>query len=205
MGPIELLTTTIAVVFDPAPPPDIQLSEAFRRFMRVPLNISQGLDGSLMVVSNRDQIEVSLSPNKADVRDVSGIVERAQTTVPKVLAGVSEILSSSKTRSYGINFLFECNLDGDEDADAWLGRIFVDDRIVEVLGTSPSSDSIMISYGNGSKVQTIRLRVGDQRRIVANSNASEEIDTLPDNEKLEREIISQYHYLTELLRKVGGK
>ena len=125
--------------------------------------------------------------------------------MPKVLAGVSEILSSPKTRSYGINFLFECNLDGDEDADAWLGRIFVDDRIVEVLGTSPSSDSIMISFGNGSKVQTIRLQVGGQRRIVANSNASEEIDTLPDNEKLECEIISQYHYLTELLRKVGAE
>jgi hypothetical protein len=205
MPPVELLTATVAVICDPGPPPETDLVEAFRTLIRVPLNVSQTVDGSLIVASNRDQMEVSLSPNKVDVREVSGDAERAAEKIPRVLDGVFRMLSSPQTRSYGINFILESDLSGAEGATAWLGQTFLNESLSGKLDTTLSSDSVMLSFHQGSKVHTIRLQITDGTRVVVNSNASEAIASLPNEEKLKEELTSQYGFLMDVLRKVGFK
>ena len=42
MDPLEILSTTIAVVFEPIPALNGPIDQVFRQVMRTPLNLSQG-------------------------------------------------------------------------------------------------------------------------------------------------------------------
>ena len=200
MGSIELFTTTIAVIFDPVE--SVPLSgELFQKIMRAPLKVSQGLDGSIMISSSRDQVEVSLLPNKLDVRVIGDEVSGAVTKVPEVLLDVvEEVLPPLTMRSYGINFLLESNLE--QDGTTWAGEMFLSESLRE-LGPRLSSDSIKFSFGNPPKVQTVVLQINNMTRLIVNANASEQVNDLPSKERLGKDIASQYEFLRELLRKWG--
>ena len=199
MGSIELFTTTIAVTFDPVEPVPLS-GESFQKVMRAPLKVSQGLDGSITIASSRDHVEVSLWPNKLDVRVIGDEISGAVTKVPEVLLGVVEVLPPLKMRSYGINFLLESNLE--QDGTTWVGKKFLNESLGE-LGPRLSSDSIKFSFGNPPKVQTVVLQINNMTRLIVNANASEQVSDLPTKEQLGGDIASQYEFLRELLRKWG--
>lgn len=199
MGSIELFTTTIAVIFDPIESGPLS-GESFQKVMRAPLKVSQGLDGSMVISSGRDQVEVSLLQNKIDVRVIGDKVSGAVTKVPEVLLGLVEVLPPLRMRSYGINFLLESNLE--QDGTAWVGEKFLSESLRE-LGPRLSSDSIKFSFDNPPKVQTVVLQINNMTRLIVTANASEPVSDLPTKERLGDEIDSQYEFVTELLRKWG--
>ena len=173
--------------------------------MRTPLNVSQVMDGSLVIGSNRDQMEVSLSSVKIDVRDVSGRADRISTSVPQALQSVFSKLSPTGVRSYGINFILESDIDGEERADIWVGQHFLSESLAEDIGPGFSSDSIALSFTRGLKTHTIRLNVVGNNKIVINTNVSVQTVVLPGSDALATEMDEQYCSLMELLKKIGFK
>ena len=203
MRTLELISRTIAVVYDPVPPPAEPMEQVFRALMRPPLNVTQGLDGSLMVSSSRDQIEVSLLPNKIDVRDVSGDEGKTPGTVPNIVKSLLDSLAVEKIATYGVNLLMDLSFDDHERPDAWIARTFLNQSRLAELGPSLSSDNVSVSFDQDSKRQTIRFQVIEGQRIRVNSNASSTTNSLPPVNQLEMELTSGFEGLTEFLRKVG--
>ena len=203
MSPVELLVSTIGVTHDAAPPPTILFSdETLRGLVRPPLNVFPTMD-SIRVVSNRDQIELVLSPVRSEVRDFSGDLEKASTKIPDVLAKVMDLLDGPVVRSFGVNFLLEAHREETEDVAAWLGKHFLRDNLEGDLGTTVSCPSITFFYERDGKSQTIDLEVSGDSAVTINSTASEPTEALPDKPKLESEMKSQHDYLFNLLGKVG--
>ena len=173
--------------------------------MRTPLNVSQGIDGSLVIGSNRDQMEVSLSPVKMDVRDVSGHADRISTTIPQALKGAFSKLSPTGVRSYGINFILESDVEGEGRADTWIGQHFLSENLADDIGPGLSSDSIALSFTQGLKTHTIRLNVVGNNKVVINTNVSQQTGVLPSSDELATEMDEQYSNLMELLKEIGFK
>ena len=154
----------------------------------------------MVIASSRDQVEVLLWPNKLDVRVIGDEDSGVVTKVPEVLLGVVQVLPELSMRSYGINFLFESDLE--QDGTTWLGDKFLSESLKE-LGPRLSSDSIKFSFANPPKVQTVVLQISNMTRLIVNANASEQVDGLPDKEGLEADVDSQHKFLTDLLRTWG--
>ena len=154
----------------------------------------------MLIASSRDQVEVALWPNKVDVRVIGDAASGAMTKVPEVLLGVVEVLPKLIIRSYGINFLFESDLK--QDGPTWLGEKFLSESLGE-LGPRLSSDSVKFSFANPPKMQTVVLQISNMTRLIVNANASQQVDDIPDKERLGADIASQYKFLADLLKKWG--
>ncbi len=198
MGPVELFTTTVAITFDPIQPRPLA-QESLQEFMRTPLTVSQGLDGSTVVTSNRDQVAVSLWNNKIDVRVIGDSVDAAATKVPQVLLSFLKILPELKIRSYGINFLFESSSDA---GPVWLGETFLNQALRE-LGPGLSTDNVKFSFENHPKLQTVVLQIGGGAKLIVNTNASQQATDLPNGESLGSDISSQHEFMMTLLKGWG--
>ncbi len=203
MSPADLLVSTIAVIHDAVPSPvNLFSEETLRGLVRPPLNVFPTMD-SFRIVSNRDQIELVLSPVRSEVRDFSGDVEKASSKLSDVLKGLMGLLAEPVVRSYGINFLLESRYEETEEVAVWLGQHFLRDNLTGDLGTPVSCDEITFSYEREDKSQTINIEVTGDSTVIINSSASEQTDALPDKSKLEVELKSQHDYIFNLLRKVG--
>ena len=201
MGPTDLLVIAVAAVYDPVGAPDNLSADTFRDFIRPPLTIYPPVD-SFRVVSNRDQIEILLSPSRTEVRELSGDADRAKIKLPEVLAGVLGILREPVFRSYEIDFYLESYAKENEDVGAWLGRHFLTTGIHD-LGAGVSCQNVTVSYDRNAWTQTIDLEVVPESRVIVRSYSHRDIDELPDKNDAQQDVQSQHEYLSELLRKVG--
>ena len=200
MEVLDYVVSSIAVTFLPQREGPQSLSgEAFSQFMNRPIP-NRSPDGSLVVTSNRDQIEVILSPGKVDVRDLSGDPDRAKLKLPTVLIRMWEQLQQTEVLSYGINFIVQVEM---QDPQNWMGETFLRPDLNEKLAVQPRSDAVHLSFDEADTTRLIRLQVPDASHILVNSNDSRAITVIPDVQELQDNLETQRNKLETLLTNLG--
>ena len=201
MGPLELLYSSIGFVHETTGPPNSPL-ETFRDFLRPPLGIHPSVDG-IRIVSNRDQLEALLVPDRTEVRDYSGDVEKGSSKLVDIIFQVMRLRELSALTSYDINFVAESENTSDESVEAWLGKHFLNQSLADSLGASPDCHSVVMSYQHGEKTQVVELTETSDTRVIIRYLTQEEATTLPDCGQLQSEVQGQYADFTDLMKKVG--
>ena len=197
---LDLVASTVALVFQPPLQPPVPFSgQDMARFLHLPTP-GYSADGSLAINSHRDQIEVLLSANKLDVRNVSGEFEKGVDRVPAVMHGMCEVLSAPAPKSFGVNFLLSVDK---QDPRVWMAQTFLKEDLASVMQDSLGSDIVSVIYGRGKKIITVRFEVRPDSGITVNYNASEEVGELPGREQLAADIEVQEGNLRELLGALG--
>ena len=197
---LDFIASTIAVLFEPTDLGPLPIDRrTLAEFMHMP-NPSQSTDGSLVITSNRDQLEVGLYPGKVDVRDFSGTPNRDKPNVPSVLHGIWPILGAKNARSYGVNFVISVT---QEDPVAWLAKTFLNERVGSIFPKPLRSDTVHVSFDQRDITTTVRFQAIPDGTIMTNFNASQDISELPDEEYLLNGIKDQNIVILELLRNLG--
>ena len=200
---LDLLFSTIAVVFEP-----IQNVPAFRitdeiltDILRHPLNLGNAPGGQIVISSPRDDIEVQISPNKIDVRDLSGSIEHGQTEIPRVVNAFISLLQNPTLISYGINLVVEVV---NENPAQWLAKNLLHPDMNEHFGDNVSSNQISLMFSNSDKDVTLQIGSRVRNYLNMNFNASENTNVLPNVNILSEQLAEQYQYLDSTLRQLGA-
>lgn len=197
---LDFVASTVAVVFGPEFQPKSPVpGQAMAAFLHRP-TVSLSPDGSVVITSHRDQVEVVLSANKLDVRDVSGRDETAYEKIPKVLHGIRPLLSGEQPKLLGINFVVSVP---QENPRSWIAQKFLAQDLKTIIQAQFDSNSVSVSYEQSGKRVTVRFDASPESALIVNFNASQDIDDLPAEEEMARDIKSQRKALLELLRALG--
>ena len=192
----DLLASTVALVFQPPLQPPVSISgQEMAKFLHMP-SPGYSPDGSVAINSHRDQIEVFVSANKLDVRNLSGNFEKGYEKVPEVLHGMYNLLGADSPTSVGINFVLSVPK---EEPQAWIGQSFLSEDIASIFKGSLASDMISVIYERDNKVITVRFEARPDSAITVNFNASQDVTALPGQEQIAADIATQRGILNELL------
>ena len=199
---VDLLVSTIAVVFDPtSQPPPVNVPSDLTGIIRQPVNVSGNPLGQLTITSTRDQIELLLSGNRFEVRDLSGTLDQGVAKIPRIVHEVMALLGNPRLSSYGINFVLEMPK---QEARNWLVTTLLSPSIQERLEGELSSNHVNLILHRQSKTLTTQLASGVADKIGVNFNASQETPELPNAEHLRDDMKEQYGALIGLLERLGG-
>ena len=198
---IELVTGTIAVIFEPPEAQPTIDPDALTTFMRRPISIGQTAAGLTVVHSGRDQIDVHLGANKLDVRGISGELPDIREKVPKVLEPFLELLSISTIQTYGVNFILEVS---PSEPNTWLSSTFLNPTLTDTFRTPVSSTGVVLKYNHAPKEVTLRLDARDNSVLSVNFNASESATSPPNQGQLSQDLEDQYANLVRILQDLGA-
>ncbi len=198
---LDLLASTIAVVFEPTPQPTpINISaELLAGILREPLNVSADPAGQIMVTSTRDQVELQLLRNKIDVRDVSGDRDQGLAKIPRIVHEFMALLGDVPLQSFGINYIVEVSKDNARD---WIATKLLSPTISERIEGQLSSNHVNLILEQTSKTLTIQLSSRVATKMNVNFNVSELTVELPSAENLRAYMDEQYQALIGLLRQL---
>ena len=197
---LEYIVSTVAVLFDNPAEGQFTLSrEDVAQVIRIP-TLSYPPDGSVVVQSHRDQVEVALVPGKVDVRDVSGYSDETPAKLSRILHGIWPLLRAGRAKSFGINFVASWE---SQDPKAWIGNRFLHPGLKGNLGEELSSDTVHLSFTRMAKAITIRFQAVGGSTLLSNFNASEDLMELPSPERVEEDMKSQRNLLVNLFDDLG--
>ena len=196
----DLIASTVAVLFPPAAAPPAIGQEQLTAILRPQLTVGGSPDGSTVISSSRDQIDVTVASNKIDVKDQSGDLSHARLNVPRVLREFLGMITQETIGTYGINFIVQLEI---EQSERWLGENMLHPRLTERLGAPPASKRISLVVPRDPKVLTVAFENRDDSRIVINYNASQPSERLPEIEQLATEIETQYRELEQIILELG--
>ena len=182
---LEFVASTVAVVYAPHFQPKSPVSgQALSQFLNRP-TANTAPDGSLVITSHRDQLEVLLTGPKVDVRDVSGTYENTHERIPSVVRGICRLVTDDSPISFGINFVI---LVPKQNPRGWIADRFLDRNLASTIDTPVESAGISLTYDQLGKRITVRFEPTPESSVMVNFNASEEITTLPEQERLATDI-----------------
>lgn len=192
LADIDLVLATIAILFEPPQAAPAITQEQIGDVLHRPINIGQTPDGRLIINSTRDQIEIQLFPNKIDVRDLSGELAKAKEKVPEVVSEIINLLlpdPSPKIQTYGVNIVVEFPM---TEPNTWIGETFLKDELGTVFASPLSSNEIAIRAIEPPKTIMVKISSRENSRVNINFNASEEMESLPDVNRLAKDLGSYY-------------
>ena len=192
---VDLLFSTIAVVFEPTPNlPVFRITdELLSEILQHPLNIGNDPNGQIVIASPRDNIELQLSPNKIDVRNLSGDHHHGEESIPRVLHAFLRILDYPILASYGVNFVIE--IPNDEPAQ-WMAANLVNPTKKEYFADL-TSNRVHLIFRDRDKDVTMQVGVRGNKHINVNYNVSESISNLPEIGQLEQALAEGYCHLIQ--------
>ena len=194
---VDLTLCSVACVFGPLEPPPSLSGVQLESILRPPLQLAQGIDGRFSITSTRQQIEVQLSSNKIEVRDLSGKPELVHENIPGILSAVVGLFPPLQFKSYGINFVAEILRD---DPEQWLGDHLLSPVLACKFRNSVTSNNLSFSFVKEPKSLTIKFTPRpNSNRIEVNFNSSEDIQTLPKEADLKILIGEQYSEFVEMV------
>lgn len=194
---LEIVASTIAIVFEPLDSPPSLKDQDLTALMRRPLALGQTVNGLLVVSSNRDQAEFHLGANKLDVRDLSGEIANAKTRIPSLLRQVYDLISNPPLRTIGFNFIIEFEV---PDAQKVLADCLLKSDSVPP-GTDLRSNSVSLVFQHSSgKAWALRFSTRSNEVVILNFNASQDTDSLPDGAALGGELESQYEQMIKFVK-----
>jgi hypothetical protein len=213
---VYIVASTIAVLFEVPDTPIGLNQEVMGKLLTPPLTVAQGPTGSLMIASQRQQIDVQVDANKVNVRGLSGN-RGSDGTGPVVFKGrpVARVLFDflqyihTPVRAYGINF--DVAVPVADGAEQWIVNTLLkptlrDELPVKVPEESPAilrSGQVKLSMEYGPKTLNIEFKAGSDGRIRVDYNAHQDVSILPEEAKLTDEQISQFSQLVNFLNSLG--
>jgi hypothetical protein len=201
MVKMEIVTSTIAVIFDPLTSAPSINERDLMAVLRRPLGIAQTPDGQFIVSSNRDQAEVILGANKLDVRDLSGEIANAKARIPQRLSALLKLISNPHLKSFGINFIVEFAV---AEAQKALANNLLKSDTKFQSGAELRSDSVSLMFQHSSgKAWTLRFDSRDNQTVSLNFNASEQSENLPGGDELGLQLESQHQQMVEYVKILG--
>jgi hypothetical protein len=193
---LEFVASTVAVVYGPQFQPKSPVSaQALGEVLQRP-TANLAPDGSVVITSHRDQVEVILSGPKVDFRDVSGSHEKSHEKIPSVLHGICPLVSDSSPISFGVNFIVSVPKD---NPSAWIAQKFLNNELNSIIHTPLESAGVSLIYDQDGKRVIVRFDPGPDSSVMINFNASEEITKLPGHEQLATDIKSLRKALLDFL------
>ena len=184
---LEFIASTVAVVYGPQFQPKSPVSaQALGEFLHRP-TANTAPDGSAVITSHRDQLEVVLTGPKIDFRDVSGSPEKTHEKIPAVLHGICRLVSDDLPVSLGINFVA---LVPNESPSVWIAQKFLNSELSSITHTQLESAGISLVYDQYDKRITLRFDQGPDSSVVVNFNASQQLTNLPEQEQIATDIES---------------
>ena len=193
---LEFISSTVAVVYGPQFQPKAPVSaQAIAEFLQRP-TANLAPDGSVVITSHRDQVEVLLSGPKVDVRDVSGSYEKTHEKIPNVLHGICRLVSDDFPISFGVNFVV---LVPKDNPGGWIAQTFLNNELNSIIETPLESGGVSLIYDQYDKRVTVRFDPSPDSSVMVNFNASQEITNLPGQEQLATDIKSQRKAFLEFL------
>ncbi len=197
---LELTMSTIAVVVEP-PKEAPRFDEAYLlRFLHSPFGIGQLADGQTVITSNRDQIEIWLSPTRIEIRDLSGKTEFDNSRLPELLKSFFTEYATT-LRSYGVNLIV--SLKKERPAE-WISVHMLHPKLGHTLEKSViGSNSVSVTLQAEPKTWNIQFSV-QQGRLQINLNASEGTNELPSEDDLRTQLDEQYASLENLISQLGS-
>lgn len=182
---LEFIASTVAVVFGPQFQPKSPVSaQALGEFLHRPTaNIAP--DGSAVITSHRDQVEVVLSGPKVDFRDVSGSHEKTHEKIPSVLHGICRLISDDTPASLGVNFVA---LVPNENPSVWIAQKFLKNELSSITHSQLESTGVSLVYDQNDKRVTLRFDQGPDSSVIVNFNASQQINSIPEQDQIATDI-----------------
>lgn len=195
---LDLLFSTVAVVFEPIQnvPAFHITDETLTGILKHPLNLGNAPGGQLVISSPRDNMEVQISPNKIDVRDISGNIDHGKAEIPRVISEFIGLFDNPTLISYGINFVVEI---ANDNPAQWVAARLLNPDLSEHFGDELTSNQISLNFPISSKDITIQIGSRGRSQLHVNFNASENTNILPCAGTLSQEIAEQYSYLESRL------
>lgn len=197
---LELTMSTVAVVVEP-PKEAPRFDEAYLlRFLHSPFGIGQLADGQTVITSNRDQIEIWLSPTRIEIRDLSGKTEFDDSRLPELLRSFFTEYGTT-LRSYGVNLIV--SLKKERPAE-WISVHMLHPGLSQTVEKSViGSNAVSVSLQAEPKTWNIQFSV-QHGRLQVNLNASEETNELPLEGDLKTQLDEQYASLVNLISQLGS-
>lgn len=195
---IDLTMSTIAVLIIPKPQQEPIDQKELEQILTRPLTIGQSPMG-LLVSSQRKQLEVIAGGNKINVKDLSGRQEFHLSSIPPVLDFFIK-KSASKLTSYGVNFIFTLPC---HEPKLWIRDNLFTHKISEKSGKTLIGGTATLQIASEPKTWNIKFEPSDEQIMNLDFNASEEIEQIPDQNKLRVELQEQFDALLSFLNGLG--
>jgi len=193
---LEFIASTVAIVYGPQFQPKSPVSaQDLGGFLHRP-TANLAPDGSAVITSHRDQVEVVLSGPKIDVRDVSGSHEKTHEKIPRALHGICRLLSDDHPISFGVNFVA---LVPNDNPGSWIAKKFLNSELRSITHTPLESAGISLVYHQHDKRITLRFDPGPDSSVIVNFNANQEITNLPEQDQIAADIKSLRKALLDFL------
>ena len=158
------MVSSVAIGLSPSAelPATALSSERLGSIIGQPLSLAQSPDGRPLVSNVRKQIELHLLGNRVDLRDLSGSIDKAISTIPTIINEIVAAANNPDIRSYGINFIADMHR---ANAVQWLSETFLNPDLSTRLDSPLSSNhtSIVIqrpAQGRNHTVLLCRIRSG---------------------------------------------
>ena len=190
---ITISMSTIAII---APPPqELTISQQeFEQILTPPLTIGQ-TPGGMLISSQKDQIQVITGGNKTNLRDLSGRKTFSRNKIPSILHFFVDRFKLQIT-SYGVNFII--NVPCIEPVK-WIGDNIISSQVSQKTKKTLIGGTATVKIAAGQKTWNIKFEPSGDKMIKVDFNASEEIQQLPNQQRLREELQEQYHALLGFL------
>ena len=196
-GSIEIVMTTIAALSSPSQQPATIDQKDLERVLTRPLTIGQS-GPTLIISSQRDQIEVVTVGNLLNVRDLSGRSEFSESKVPAVLDFFLR-LSSPRLSSYGVNFIIAVPRSQPEQ---WIRDNILAGQISVKTKKTLLGGSAMLKIAADPKTWNVKLEPREDK-ISVDFSATEDTQEVPDLARLRQEMGEQFEYMLKFLTELG--
>lgn len=194
---IEIVMTTIAALSSPSQQPATIDQKDLERILTRPLTIGQS-GPTLIIGSQRDQIEVVTVANLLNVRDLSGRSEFSESKVPVVLDFFLK-LSSPRLSSYGVNFIIAVPRSQPEQ---WIRDNILAGQISVKTKKTLLGGSAMLKIAADPKTWNVKLEPREDK-ISVDFNATEDTQEVPDLAHLRQEMGEQFESMLKFLTELG--
>ena len=191
---LDITISTIAVVTK-TPQQALTIDpKELEQILTRPLSVAQS-PIALVVSSQRDQLEATLSGNKTNIRDLSGRKTFLQSKIPTVLNFFIQKFAL-QIISYGVNFVVSVPC---AQPAQWIANNLISSRVSEKTGKTPVGGVCVVSVGSGHKTWNIKFEPIDDTTLNVDFNASEETQQLPDVKAMLDELQEQFDGLLTFL------
>ena len=198
---IDVIQSSIAAIVTPADHPVTVDQNSFLDFLSRPVNISQDTLGQLSVNSTRDGIEITLSGNKLNVRDLSGRQDMTESRLPTVSHRFLEAIGAGDPTAYGINYDLIVSMD---DPATWAADNLISEQLRGRVEQSAVSAGLFVRWDAAPKTWNIRIEPSPrQDGIRIDFNAHQDTQRLPDSVELLAELTEQYDALVIFMNQIG--
>lgn len=195
---IYLIMSTVAVLHETPEIKNINVKD-FEKVLSPPITAVPNLPMGMLISSQRDQIEILISNNKTDFRDLSGRTEFSSSKISNLVEYfVNEF--GLKIHTYGLNFILRVP---HSEPQKWMIESILSPEISKRSGMQLTDGKATISLKSGRKTLNIGFESIEDNKIGINFNSTEKKNDVPSNEALRNELAKQWDLLVKFVNNLG--